>query len=65
MATFSIFQYGLIFAGAQKNIGPAGITLVIIRDDLLGHALPYTPSVLDYTVTAKDNSLQNTPPTFM
>lgn len=58
------FKYGVIFAGAQKNIGPAGVTLVIVRDDLLGNALPICPTVLDFTIMAKDNSLHNTPPTF-
>lgn len=60
-----VSKFGLIFAGAQKNVGPAGITIVIIRDDLLGHALPITPSIMDYAVTLKDNSVANTPPTFM
>lgn len=56
--------YGCIYAGAQKNIGPAGLTLVIVRDDLLGGALPITPSAFDYTVQAANNSMINTPPTF-
>lgn len=60
-----VSKFGLIFAGAQKNIGPAGITVVIIREDLLGSALSYTPSVMDYNVILKDNSVANTPPTFM
>jgi phosphoserine aminotransferase len=55
----------LIFAGAQKNVGPAGITVVIVREDLIGNALPITPSILDFAVTAKENSVANTPPTFM
>jgi len=59
-----ISKHGLIFGGAQKNIGPAGATIVIIREDLLGNALPYTPSVLDYAIISKDNSLFNTPPCF-
>ena len=55
---------GLAFAGAQKNIGPAGLTIVIVRDDLLGHALPITPSVFDYKVVADNDSMFNTPPTW-
>ena len=57
-------QFGVIFAGAQKNIGPAGVTLVIVREDLLGKAAVACPTVLDFTIMAKDNSLHNTPPTF-
>ncbi len=57
-------RYGLIYAGAQKNIGPAGLTLVIVRRDLLGHARPDTPAVFDYTVQAKAGSMYNTPATF-
>jgi phosphoserine aminotransferase len=57
-------RYGLIYAGAQKNIGPAGLTLVIVRQDLLGHARPDTPAVFDYTVQAKAGSMYNTPATF-
>lgn len=60
-----VSKFGLIFAGAQKNIGPAGITVVIVREDLIGHAMPITPSIHDYAVTLKDNSVANTPPTFM
>ncbi|CAL8103948.1 unnamed protein product [Orchesella dallaii] len=59
-----ISKFGLIYAGAQKNIGPAGVTLVIVREDLIGKALPITPTVLDYAVMAKENSLHNTPPCF-
>ncbi|KAK6644454.1 hypothetical protein RUM43_000721 [Polyplax serrata] len=59
-----VSKYGVIFAGAQKNIGPAGVTLVIVRDDLLGNAMPICPTVMDFTIMAKDNSLHNTPPTF-
>lgn len=59
-----ITKFGLIFAGAQKNIGPAGITLVIVRDDLLGRAMSVCPTILNFTVMAKDNSLHNTPPVF-
>ena len=59
-----IAKYGLIYAGAQKNIGPSGLTLVIVRDDLLGKARPDTPTMLDYQVHAAADSLYNTPPTF-
>lgn len=59
-----ITKFGLLFAGAQKNLGPAGVTVVIVRDDLLGHAKPYTPTMLDYAIHAKNNSLYNTPPTY-
>jgi phosphoserine aminotransferase len=59
-----VSKYGLIYAGAQKNIGPAGLVIVIVRDDLLGHALPQTPTVLDYRRMADADSMVNTPPTF-
>lgn len=59
-----VSKFGVIYGGAQKNIGCSGVTLVIIREDLLGHALPICPSVLDYTVIDKNKSLYNTPPTF-
>lgn len=59
-----VSRYGLIYAGAQKNIGPAGLTLVIVREDLLGHALPITPTMLDYKIHADNESMYNTPPTF-
>lgn len=58
-------KFGVIFACAQKNIGPAGITLVIVRDDLIGHQLSITPTILDFSIVAKDNSINNTPPTFI
>ncbi|MCB1664265.1 MAG: 3-phosphoserine/phosphohydroxythreonine transaminase [Pseudomonadales bacterium] len=57
-------QFGAIFAGLQKNLGPAGLAVVLIREDLLGHALPYTPALLDYAVYDKSHSLQNTNNTF-
>jgi len=57
-------QFGAIFAGLQKNLGPAGMALVLMREDLLGSALPYTPSLLDYSVYEKSHSLQNTNNTF-
>ena len=59
-----VSKFALIYAGAQKNIGPSGITIVIIRDDLLGNPLPITPTTFDYQVQADNNSLYNTPPTF-
>ncbi|EPL3989230.1 3-phosphoserine/phosphohydroxythreonine transaminase [Providencia stuartii] len=59
-----ISRYGVIYAGAQKNIGPAGLTIVIIREDLLGKASKQTPSIFDYTTLAKYDSMFNTPPTF-
>ncbi|MFS1538154.1 MAG: 3-phosphoserine/phosphohydroxythreonine transaminase [Candidatus Phlomobacter fragariae] len=59
-----VSRFGVIYAGAQKNIGPAGITLVIIREDLLGRARKATPFILDYTILAKNDSMYNTPPTF-
>jgi phosphoserine aminotransferase len=57
-------RVGLAFAGAQKNIGPAGLTLVFVRDDLLGHALPTCPSAFDYAIVAASGSMYNTPPTY-
>lgn len=57
-------RVGLAFAGAQKNIGPAGVTLVFIRDDLLGRALPICPSAFDYKTVADNGSMYNTPPTY-
>ncbi|UZX67360.1 3-phosphoserine/phosphohydroxythreonine transaminase [Yersinia ruckeri] len=60
-----VSRYGVIYAGAQKNIGPAGVTLVIVREDLLGKAHQDLPSILDYQVLAKNDSMFNTPPTFV
>ena len=57
-------RVGLAFAGAQKNIGPAGLTLVIVREDLLGHALTACPSAFDYKTVADNASMYNTPPTY-
>ncbi|WP_067063588.1 3-phosphoserine/phosphohydroxythreonine transaminase [Roseateles chitosanitabidus] len=57
-------KVGVAFAGAQKNIGPAGLTLVIVREDLLGRALPICPSAFDYKIVAEAESMFNTPPTF-
>ena len=59
-----VSKYGLIFAGAQKNMGPAGLTVVIVREDLLGHARDYAPVMLDYAIMAKNDSMYNTPPTY-
>ncbi len=59
-----VAKYGLIYAGAQKNIGPAGLTIVIVRDDLIGQALPITPSAFDYKQQADADSMLNTPPTY-
>ncbi|XP_027018566.1 phosphoserine aminotransferase-like isoform X2 [Tachysurus fulvidraco] len=59
-----VSKFGLIFAGAHKNVGFAGVTIVIVREDLLGKALKECPTILDYNVQAKNNSLHNTPPTY-
>lgn len=59
-----VSKYGVIYAGAQKNVGPAGLTIVIVRDDLLGKAKQILPSILDYTVLVDKESMFNTPPTF-
>jgi phosphoserine aminotransferase len=57
-------RYGLIYAGAQKNIGPAGLTLVIVREDLIGQPLAGTPTMFDYKIHADNDSMYNTPPTY-
>jgi len=59
-----VSRYGLIYGGAQKNIGPAGLTLVIVRDDLIGQAAAFTPSAFDYKQQAEADSMFNTPPTY-
>jgi phosphoserine aminotransferase len=59
-----VSRFGIIFAGAQKNIGPAGVTIVIIRDDLIGHAQDWVPTMMDYKTHSDSNSLYNTPPTY-
>ncbi len=59
-----IAKYGLIYAGAQKNIGPAGLTIVIIRDDLIGKGSPAPSAMLDYKTHAENESMYNTPPTY-
>lgn len=61
---FDVSKYGLIYAGAQKNIGLAGLTVVIVHRALLGRALNITPDVFNYTVQAENDSMYNTPPTF-
>lgn len=59
-----VSKYGIIFAGAQKNIGPAGVTIVIIREDLIDNCQSITPNVLRYKIHADKNSMFNTPPTY-
>ena len=59
-----VSKFGIIYAGAQKNIGPAGLTIVIVREDLLGQTVAGTPTMLDYAVQAKEGSMYNTPPTY-
>ena len=59
-----VAKYGVIYGGAQKNIGPAGLTLVIVRDDLLDRALPITPSAFHWKEQAENDSMLNTPPTY-
>ncbi len=61
---YDITDFGVIFAGAQKNVGPAGVTIVIVRKDLLGNARPYTPVMLDWKTQAEKDSLYNTPPCY-
>ena len=59
-----VSKFGLIYAGAQKNIGPAGLTIVIVRDDFIGQTTPGTPMMFDYKVQAENESMLNTPPTY-
>jgi phosphoserine aminotransferase len=59
-----VSKFGLIYAGAQKNIGPSGLAIVIVKDDLLDYAMPHTPSFLQYKTMAKHHSMYNTPPTY-
>ena len=61
---YDISKFGLIYAGAQKNIGPAGVTIVIIREDLLGHAMEVTPTMLNYQTHTEADSMFNTPPCY-
>ncbi len=59
-----VSKFGLLYGGAQKNIGPAGLTIVVVREDLLGHAPKSTPTMLDYKAQADNDSMLNTPPTW-
>jgi len=59
-----VSKFALIYAGAQKNVGPAGLTIVIVRDDLIGDVLAGTPTMFDYKVQADNDSMYNTPPTY-
>ena len=59
-----VSKFGLLFAGAQKNLGPAGVTLVIIREDLIGNAMDICPTMFNYQIHADNRSLYNTPPTY-
>src|SRR5688572_14706170 len=59
-----VSRFGVIYAGAQKNIGPAGLAIVIVREDLIGHAAPQTPAIFDYKVQAGADSMHNTPPAY-
>ncbi|MBN1560815.1 3-phosphoserine/phosphohydroxythreonine transaminase, partial [candidate division KSB1 bacterium] len=61
---YDVSRFGVIFAGAQKNIGPAGLTVVIVRKDLVGHARDITPIMLDWKTQAETDSLYNTPPCY-
>lgn len=61
---FDVSKFGLIYAGAQKNVAPAGLTIVIVRDDLIGNARADTPAMLDYKLMAENDSMYNTPPCF-
>ena len=64
MASLDVSRFGIIYAGAQKNIGPAGLTLVIVREELIGQTVPGTPTMFDYQIHAKEGSMYNTPPTY-
>ena len=59
-----VSKFGMLYAGAQKNMGPAGLTVVIIREDLLGHARELTPTMFNYVTHSENNSMFNTPPTY-
>ncbi len=59
-----VSKFGLLFAGAQKNLGPAGVTLVIVREDLIGNAMEMTPTMFNYQIHADNGSMYNTPPTY-
>ncbi len=60
----TVAKYGLVYAGAQKNLGPAGVTVVVVRRDLLGRVPDGLPAMLDYRFLAENKSLYNTPPCF-
>ncbi len=62
--SIDVSQFGLIYAGAQKNIGPAGLTIVIVRDDLIGQTVAGTPTMFDYKTHVDNDSMYNTPPTY-
>lgn len=64
IAPLDVRRFGLIYAGAQKNLGPAGMTVLLVREDLLGRAAPETPDVFNYALQAEAHSCRNTPPTF-
>ncbi|MCL2831786.1 MAG: 3-phosphoserine/phosphohydroxythreonine transaminase [Treponema sp.] len=59
-----VSKFGILYAGAQKNLGPAGTTVVIIREDLIGHAAPWAPALLRYDIHASEGSMYNTPPCY-
>jgi len=61
---YNVSDFGLIYAGAQKNMGPAGLTVVIIREDLIGNAMDITPTMFDYKTHSENDSMYNTPPTY-
>jgi phosphoserine aminotransferase len=61
---FDVTKFGLVYAGAQKNIAPAGLTVVIVREDLIGNARPDTPTMLNYKIMADSESMYNTPPCY-
>lgn len=63
-APLDVSAHGIIYAGAQKNIGPSGLSVIIVREDLIGNARTETPSIFDYGLMAKNDSMYNTPPTF-
>ena len=61
--SIDVLRFGIIFAAAQKNIGPAGMTLLFVHETLLGEALAFTPDLFDYRLQAQEKSMLNTPPT--
>jgi len=63
-APIDVSKYGLIYAGAQKNMAPAGLTIVIVRDDMLTKPMDFTPTMLNYNIHVKNKSMYNTPPTY-